>query len=441
MRVALYARVSTDIQVRDGDSIEAQLDALRKYAKKNGYEIAGEYIDNGISGTLLDERDELQRMLDDVRDGKIDLVAFTRLDRYFRNLKHYLNTQSTLDEHNVPWVAIWESYTTATAAGRLIINQMLSFAQFESENTTVRINHVFDYKKQKHEALSGKHPFGYMIDSKHYVPDPTTADLARQVFDIYLATGSLCETLRQTKDWGVPKTQRAMKLMLQNRKYIGECYGIEDYCEPIIDRETFDLVQEKLKRNVKKPRKYDYIFTGLVYCSDCKRRMTGQTQEYHQKKIRYKVYACGFHFRTIPTCTNPKCLNEAKTEKYLVENLKNLVFAEIHEGENKKHPNYEKQIEAIERKIARVKDLYVNELIGLDEYKTDVERYKADIERIRIDMRKYSTKTKNALKQLVGTNIEDWYWTLTVPEKRTLWSGVIDKIWYGSDKQIKVDFL
>lgn len=441
MRVGLYARVSTDIQAREGDSIEAQLDALRKYAKDHSYIIVGEFCDDGVSGTLLEERDELQNLLDAVKRGEIDLILFTRLDRWFRSIRHYLNVQDQLDRYGVPWKSIWESFETISPQGRFMVNQTMSFAQYESETTTVRINHVFDYKKQKHEALSGKHPFGYMIDNKHYVPDPTTADLARQVFDIYLATGSLCETLRQTKDWGVPKTQRAMKMMLQNRKYIGECYGIEDYCEPIIDKETFDLVQEKLKRNVKKPRKYDYIFTGLVYCSDCKRRMTGQTQEYHQKKIRYKVYACGFHFRTIPTCTNPKCLNEAKTEKYLVENLKNLVFAEIHEGENKKHPNYEKQIEAIERKIARVKDLYVNELIGLDEYKTDVERYKADIERIRIDMRKYSTKTKNALKQLVGTNIEDWYWTLTVPEKRTLWSGVIDKIWYGSDKQIKVDFL
>jgi DNA invertase Pin-like site-specific DNA recombinase len=85
-RMAIYCRVSTDAQVKEGDSIQAQLDALRAYAKKNGYEIAGEYIDNGVSGTLLDERDELQRMLDDVRDGKIDLVAFTRLDRYFRSI-------------------------------------------------------------------------------------------------------------------------------------------------------------------------------------------------------------------------------------------------------------------------------------------------------------------------------------------------------------------
>ena len=142
MRVALYARVSTDQQVRDGDSIQAQLSALKSYCEKNGYEIAGIYTDDGISGTLLNERDELQRMLDDVRSGKIDLLIFTKLDRYFRNLKHYLNTQEVLDKYNVPWIAIWENYETRTPQGRLMVNQMLSFAQFEAEQTGQRINQV-----------------------------------------------------------------------------------------------------------------------------------------------------------------------------------------------------------------------------------------------------------------------------------------------------------
>ena len=440
-RMAIYCRVSTDQQVKEGDSIQAQLDALRAYAKKNGYEIAGEYIDNGVSGTLLDERDELQRLLDDVRSGKIDLLGFTKLDRYFRNLKHYLNTQEVLDEYNVPWIAIWERYETRTPQGRLMISQMLGFAQFEAENTAVRINKVFDYKKQNHEVLSGKVPYGYMIVNKHMVANPETVDRAREIFDTYIATGSICETLRRIQPYEVAKTQRSLKLMLQNRKYIGESYGIENYHEAIIDRDTFDLVQEMLSKNQRKARKFEYIFSGMTWCSDCGRKMTGTTDEYHQKKIRYKVYRCMFHYRTIPTCSNARTLNEAKLEKYLVENIKNLAFAEINEGKDKERPDYEKQIESLERKIERLKDLYVNELITLDEYKHDVASYRADIERFRKDMRKYANDDKSALKQLVGMNLEDWYWTLTVAEKRTLWLGVIDKIWYGDDKQIRVDFL
>ena len=87
-RVALYCRVSTDQQVREGDSIQAQLTALREYAQKHNYVVTGEYIDDGVSGSLLNERDELQRMLDDVKKREIDIILFTKLDRFFRNVKN-----------------------------------------------------------------------------------------------------------------------------------------------------------------------------------------------------------------------------------------------------------------------------------------------------------------------------------------------------------------
>ena len=440
MRAALYARVST-LQQSDKDSIPAQVDALTKYANDHGYEIQDTYVDDGVSGTLLDERDELQRLLENVKRGEVDIILICKLDRWFRSVKHYMNVQDILEKYGVPWRTIWESYETETPIGRFQITQMLAFGELEAGNTSVRINHVFDYKKQNHEVLSGKVPYGYMIVNKHLVANPETVGYARDTFDTYIATGSICETLRQTQGYGVAKTQRALKLMLQNRKYIGEAFGIENYHEAIIDRDTFDLVQEMLSKNQRKARKFEYIFSGMTWCSDCGRKMTGTTDEYHAKKIRYKVYRCMFHYRTIPTCGNTRTLNEAKLEKYLVENIKNLAFAEINEGKDKERPDYEKQIESLERKIERLKDLYVNELITLDEYKHDVASYKADIERFRKDMRKYANADKSALKSLVGMNLEDWYWTLTVAEKRTLWLGVIDKIWFGDDKQIRVDFL
>jgi DNA invertase Pin-like site-specific DNA recombinase len=111
--------------VNEGDSIQAQLSALRKYAEDHNYEIAGEFIDDGVSGTLFNERDELQRLLEEVKKRNVDLIIFTKLDRYFRNLKHYLNTQEVLDKYNVPWIAIWENYETRTPQGRLMVNQRL----------------------------------------------------------------------------------------------------------------------------------------------------------------------------------------------------------------------------------------------------------------------------------------------------------------------------
>lgn len=96
IKAALYLRVSSDIQAKEGDSIPAQRDALRKYAKEHGMIVAGEYVDDGISGTKYSQRDELQRMLSDVEAGKIDIIIFTKLDRFFRSVRHYTATKPSL---------------------------------------------------------------------------------------------------------------------------------------------------------------------------------------------------------------------------------------------------------------------------------------------------------------------------------------------------------
>jgi len=440
MRVGIYARVSTDIQAKEGDSIQAQLSALREYAKKNNYEVAGEFVDDGVSGTLLNERDELQHLLEYVRRGEIDLILFTRLDRWFRSIRHYLNVQDQLDRYGVPWRAIWEQFETQTPQGRFMVNQTLSFAQYESETAATRIRHVFDFKKTNREILSGKIPYGYKIENKHLVIDPEKADMVRQVFQIYIDCGGISETLRRTEGLGLPKTQRAMKLLLQNRKYIGECYGIENYHEAIIDKDTFNLVQDMLKRNVRQNHFRKYIFSGLCTCSDCGRRLVGTTDKIKPRNERYKVYRCMGHYRAIKDCINSKSLNEKKLEKYLVENLKELAFGDISVKDKRKATNFEKKIANTEKKISRLKELYLNELITLDEYKHDLATYKADIDTFKAEARKYRGTDKKALYDLVGRNLADWYWTLSEDERKVIWRSVISQIYFDNDKNIKVVF-
>ena len=438
-RAALYARVSTEQQI-DKDSIPAQVTALKEYAGKHQYVIIGIYVDDGVSGTKLDERDELQHLLSDVKAGKIDIVIFTKLDRWFRSVRHYLNTQETLDKYNVPWKAIWESYETESPQGRLMVTQMLAFAEFEAGNTALRINKVFDYKKTKREALSGKVPYGFKIVDKHIVPDPEKAEIARKAFRTYIDTGNMCETLRLMQGNGMPTTQRGFKCMLRNRKYIGEAYGDDEYIEPIIDRQTFDEVQRMLTMNIRTKRKYTYVFSGLVWCSDCGRKMTGTTDVYKAKKIRYKLYRCMYHYRPVPTCGCTASLNEAKLEKYLVKNLEELSFESLQEKGSVNTDDIVKQIENEEKRLSRLKELYVNGLIGLDEYKHDAEDYRGRIADLNKKLNTYTGSDKSALKSLVGTNLADWYWTLSEDEKRSLWRSVISKIWYGSDKKLRVEF-
>lgn len=244
-RAALYMRVSSLKQVKEGDSIPAQREALRKYAKEHNFLIAGEYIDDGISGTKYSQRDELQRMLSDVEARKIDIILFTKLDRYFRSVRHYTATQAILDKYGVGWTAIWEPiYDTTTPQGRLILNQMMSIAQFEAENTGQRIRQVQAYKLSQKEVISGQTTAGYKIVNKHLVPDEN-AEHVKEAFEMYSACGSINKVMRvYSGKYGMPSSKPAFKRMLSSPFYKGEHpTGITDFCPAIVPPELWEDVQ------------------------------------------------------------------------------------------------------------------------------------------------------------------------------------------------------
>ena len=134
LRAGLYHRVSTDEQEKFGYSIQTQVDALEEYCKNNNIKIVDHYTDGGVSGgKAASRRPEMSRLLEDVQAGKIDIILFTRLDRWFRNVKEYFKVQEILDKHGVEWKAIWEDYDTTTSNGRMAITIFLAIAQNERE--------------------------------------------------------------------------------------------------------------------------------------------------------------------------------------------------------------------------------------------------------------------------------------------------------------------
>ena len=165
-QVFCYVRVSTEEQALHGLSIEAQTEALENWAAAHGHKVLGVYTDAGISARKpASKRPELQRLLADVQSGKGDLVIFTKLDRWFRNIAEYYKVQEILERHHVDWKTIQEDYDTSTASGRLKINIMLSVAQDEADRTSERIKAVFEIKRQKREPLTGDCPTGYRMEA------------------------------------------------------------------------------------------------------------------------------------------------------------------------------------------------------------------------------------------------------------------------------------
>ena len=439
-RAALYIRVSSDRQAKEGDSIPAQREALRQYAQSHHMQIYGEYIDDGVSGTRAD-RDELSRLLADVEAGMIDIILITKLDRLYRSLKHYLNMMDRLDRHNVGWLAIWENYDTTTPQGRLIVSQMMSIAQFEAENTGQRVRAVLDYKISHGEVASGSVPFGYVIRDKRLVPGPH-ADDAREIFKHYAMYGNLHKTARLSAGLGGPASTNGIKNMLRNEKYVGVARDNPQFCEAIIDKSLFDDVQRKLSMNVKISQKHTYIFSGLVKCAECGASMgVNRRKRKRGNCITIEIgYRCPVYYqRGNRRCSNTKVLNENVLERHLLAVMRPELEKHIssYEIRQKHHRDAERAKKAIEGKLLRLKDLYVDGLIDMTEYRADRERLESELSAVADTPQKDLTE----LKHLLTLPIQEIYETFSREEKRFFWRSIVKEIRYGVDKRIDIIFV
>ena len=447
-RTAIYIRVSSDKQAQEGDSIAAQRQALIKYVDdRPDLVLAGEYIDDGISGTKYSQRDELQRLLEDVKAGNVNHIAFTKIDRWFRSVRHYTATQEILDKHNVSWTAIWEPiYDTTTPQGRLIVNQMMSIAQFEAENTGQRIRQVQAYKVTQGEVISGNAPYGYRIENKHLVPSET-ADSVLLAFKTFERTGSINGSLRELADVpGLPRIQKDFKKMLKNPVYIGKYRGNDHFCEPIIPLPLWERVQELLPINIRSNQRQTYIFSGLIRCAECGASYAANTRRRQRGNYLQIIhqYRCPKHYMRKPAqCTNTKVMNENVLERYLIENLSSMIEKTVIEYEATARPakNKAAQIAKLNGKIDKLKELFINDLISLEEYKADKEKLTAQIEALQIEVPEEPAVNTEALKQLQGMNFRGIYEWMEPDEKRRFWRAIIKVIRFDKERNIEVEFL
>lgn len=246
IRAALYIRVSTEEQAMHGFSLAAQEEALIAYAEEKGYKIVKIYRDEGFSGRKpVLKRPAMQELLADVEAGKIQLILFTKIDRWFRNVGEYHTVQRILDKHNVVWRAILEDYQTETADGRFKINIMLSVSEQEADRTGERISFVYNSRVQKGEApfASRLAPMGYKVEivdgKRKVVKDPETQEIVEFFFkkaEFHSIRYAACAT---NEEFGLRRAYTLYNRMTKNEMYIGTYKGVENYCEPYITMEQY----------------------------------------------------------------------------------------------------------------------------------------------------------------------------------------------------------
>ena len=444
IRAGLYIRVSTDEQALHGLSLDSQREALTAYAKEHNMQIVDIYADEGITARkALNKRLQFQRLISDVKAGKIDLILVTKLDRWFRNIKDYHNTQEILEKHNCNWRTIYENYDTSTASGRLHINIMLSVNQDECDRTSERIKAVFEHKKDKKEATTGAMPLGYKVVDKKIVKDEALAPLVNDVFDYFEAHNNKNGTANYINEkYGTTYHYNTIARMLKKPIYKGCFSGIEGFCEPYIDKSRWDKIQALTERNIKvRHNERVYTYSGLLICAECGLHLAGASTKYVKADGSIKYYK---HYRCTNAvvrkwCSHNLSIKEENIDKFIVANLsKELEHYKATYDIKTKQVDYTNKRNKIERKIARLKDLYINELITMDEYKADLSKFNDELNKIPTDTVKVDLK---AIEMLLNMDIDSLYYELTCEERQVLIRSVIKSITIDAENKMSLEFI
>ena len=438
-KAALYIRVSTDEQAKHGFSLGEQQHDLERYAAKHNYAVVDIYADEGNTARKsLGKRKELQRLLDDVRAGHVDIILMKCLDRWFRNIADYYKVQEILDAYGVEWECTQEEYNTTTTNGRLMLNLKLSIAQNESDQTSDRIKYINEGKKRRREECTGKHPYGYEVINKKLIVVEKDRPIVEFIFQQILAgssTHSIASKVWDRFNFGID-AKRVWRI-LRNPTYKGERYGIADYCPAIIPPHDFDAVQSILGRN-KPPSKtgISYLFNGKIICPSCGNILvvncgkSKKTGEYTRP-----VYICGKKFTTGKPVAAGGCqfgggVSESVIEKWLIKNLFPLLEAYQADLQSKQGQriNYDAKIKNINSKLSRLKDLYLDALIDKDTYKSDYQRLQKELTDLAI-----ASKRQIALPPVMNDILQDedfakTYWELPREQQRELWQMLIKRI-------------
>lgn len=410
MKAFIYVRVSSEEQARHGYSLDAQEDALKEFCRKNDHVIVGVYRDEGISGRKpYTKRPAMVALLNDLETVRPDIILFTKLDRWFRNIKEYYKVQDILDRYGVNWKAINEEYDTSTASGRLYINIKLSIAQDEADRTSERIKDIQAQQVAQGKVLGGTVPFGYAIKDKKVVFGDNI-HITKEAIEHYMLHQSAHATTRHINDsYGLNMTHTHIIRLFRSPILKGEYRGNAAYCEPLISPEQWNELQAITYKNIKHAsKKNTYLFTGMIKCPICGRRLGGC---YDGSR---KYYRCASHY--YGTCSMSHTVNEKKLEQWLLENIEEDFKVNVTMKPKVKTEDPKKYKD----RLKRLNEIYLLGNISQDEYKaktSEIQQKIAELSKIA------PVKTQN-----FASNWKEIYNELDAEHRRLFWRNLVKEI-------------
>lgn len=375
-KTAIYSRVSTQKQVdrTDYDSMQSHLDRCKHYIQaQENWELVKVYEDPAESGDKW-QREKLQEMLADVRNGKVDVVVTFKLDRISRSVRQFHEILKVFEENEVDLVSVTQGFDTSTPAGKLLRNILIDFAQFEKEMNADRVREKRLARAKKGLWNGGPIPYGYKSENAKLIVIPEEAEVVKKMFETYRRTKSRTKVREELEIIGAKtKTGKqfskgGVESILTNPIYAGKLYENGKYFdgihEPIIDAETFFLLN-RMKPLVfhKRKKKTDRVFLlrGLARCGHHNCLLTPNYTKKKDSIIYYYLCSKKAQYRGF------KCpvahANADKLEAYVIERLKEIskqkpVFKHLVDQVNLDLESetlpYQKELEQVNKRISDV---------------------------------------------------------------------------------------
>lgn len=397
MKAALYVRVSTAEQSLKGYSIGEQTERLSKYADAMGWEVFKVYTDPGYSGSNTD-RPALQELIADASAGMFKKVVVYKLDRLSRSQRDTLALiEDVFNRNSVDFVSMSENFDTSTPFGRATIGILAVFAQLEREQIKERMM-MGKSARSKTGAWMGTHkpPIGYDLVGGKLTPNPHEMELVKQIYTLFLSGHPMRQIARDMNASGLYHhygkwSEMTVKKVLSNREYIGEiCYQrnyLPGIHEPIVSEDDFIRAQEMLAEvhrrynaDLRPGRAKSYL-GGLLYCAQC-------GGKYHKLTTKgYSYYICASRSKKCDAMVKDHgCKNKTwrmdQLDEMILDEIRGLQFDPEFKPEAEKPVDVSRQIEGINRQIARYMDLYALEKIPLDVLENKINALTADRERL-----------------------------------------------------------
>lgn len=432
---AIYPRKSK--QVDNSDSMDAQVDMCVRYLNNkygegnyNLYIYDGDY---GITGHSIKQRKDFQRMMQDVKDKKIQLVLVQRYDRLARNTRDFCNIYHDMEQNGCNLVSVSQEIDTTTPYGRNFMYMQASMAELEWALSSERRKDANRYARSIGKCTLADHviPFGYKperIDGiRRMVKDPEKEEIVMDIFNHYGAYSNYCATAKYINEkYGLSFSNNMIKGLIRRTCYYGTYHENPNFCEPYITKKEWDKLQIHKPVIRSDPNKRtEILFSGMIRCPECNRLMRSCQKSHRNGKI-YRYFHCEYHSTGL--CDFKKVKSELLIEEMLIKHIDKYlsnIETNIKDKQDKKKKT-KNNIEKYKQELERLNTMFLKGRINEEFYDAEYLRINELISQI-----KANTKPEGHIINIQEKFYDSWkemYNELDKLGKKLFWRGVIKEI-------------